>query len=169
VSTPDAPSAALRWVERAYVVGLALLVGAQLAVGYLVAPTLFAVVPERTLAGTIAGAIFYRLGWIALAGYALLIVLQALLRRAAPPRRPGWSQLALPAMLGLTAVGHLWLRPWIAEVRSQVQAGGGFELAPAALRARFGMLHGAASLVFMVVTVLGVALLLRLRADQRSA
>ena len=86
----------LRWVEGAYVLGLSLLVGAQLAVGYLVAPTLFAVVPERALAGTIAGAIFTRLGWIALAGYALLMLLQAWLDGAAAapaarwPRRRVW-------------------------------------------------------------------------------
>ncbi len=157
----------LRWAERLYVVGLALLVGAQCAVGYLVAPTLFAVVPERALAGTIAGAIFARLGWTALAGYAVLVLLQHWLHRARPAA-PRWPRVALPAMLVLTAIGHLWLRPWIAEVRAQVQTAGGFELAPAELRARFGMLHGVSSLVFLAVTLIGVVLLLQLREGTHS-
>ena len=168
MSAGQAPPLTLRLAERAYVLGLSLLVGAQCAVGYLVAPTLFAVVPERSLAGTIAGAIFARLGWAALAGYAVLLVLQLWLHRGAAGM-PRWPRLALVGMLVLTAIGHLWLRPWIAAVREQVQAGGGFELAPAELRARFGMLHGASSLVFLAVTLLGVALLFRLREAQRSA
>ena len=159
----------LRWVEGAYVLGLSLLVGAQLAVGYLVAPTLFAVVPERALAGTIAGAIFTRLGWIALAGYALLMLLQAWLDGAAAAPAARWPRRCLLLMLALTAVGHLWLRPWIAELRAQIQGAGGFDGAPAALRARFGMLHGASSVLFLLVTVLGLCLLLRLRAAPRSA
>lgn len=159
--------ARLRWIEALYVLGLTLLVGAQLAVGYLVAPTLFAVVPERALAGTLAGEIFARLGWIAFTLLPLLFLLQRQLWAAAgAPVAVRW-RLLLPTMWVLTCIGHLGLRPWIARVRSEIQALGGFEVCPPELRARFGMLHGASSLVFMLVSVLGLLLLWRLR--ERSA
>jgi hypothetical protein len=152
-----------RPADRAYVVLLALLVGAQVAVGGLVAPALFAVVPDRTLAGTVAGEIFTRLGWVSLAVLPVLWLLQWNQSVAAGTRASRWWRLPLPLMLVLTAVGHLGLRPWIAAVRSEVQARGGFEICPPALKAQFGILHGASSLVFLAVAVLGISLLLRLR------
>lgn len=154
----------LRWGERIYVVALALLVGAQVAVGYLVAPALFAVVPERVQAGTIAGEVFARLGWLSVLVLPLLIALQDWLQRAGAAPRPAWPlRLVLPAMLLLTLAGHLWLRPWIIAVRSQIAVQGGFEHAAAGLRAQFGALHGASSLVFLLVSLLGIFMLSRLR------
>jgi hypothetical protein len=153
----------LRILECVYAVLLALLVGAQAAVGYLVAPTVFAVIPERALAGTVAGEIFARLGWLALAILALLLGLRLLLDRGRPQAPPRWVRAALAAMLVLTALAHLWIRPWIAGVRSLIQQQGGFAVCDPGLRARFGMLHGASSLLFLAAALLGLALLLRLR------
>lgn len=158
----------MRWLERLHVVALALLVGAQCAVGYLVAPVLFALLPDRTTAGTIAGEIFSRLGWISLVVLPLLIVSHAMLDGGSPSgsrRAPGLplERAGLFAMLVLTGIGHFWLRPAIVETRAAIQAGGGFAAADAGLRAHFGLLHGLSSSVFLLVSLIGIVLLARLR------
>jgi hypothetical protein len=150
-------------MEGAYTLLLSMLVGAQCAVGYLVAPILFAVLPERALAGTVAGAVFERLGWCALVALFALLTLRLYLDRGNRRQAPAWVHTALAAMMALTAVGHLWIRPWIASVRVQIQRSGGFELCDPALRSRFGALHGLSSVLFLCVTLIGIALVLRLR------
>lgn len=159
-----------RVLEATYAVLLGLWVGAQAAVGYLVAPILF-VVLERTQAGTVAGQIFERLGWIGMAVTLVLFVLRLLLDRLALDQlagraSPRWVRQALLAMILLTAIGHFGIRPWIASVRQQIQAAGGFEACDPALRLAFGRLHGASSILFLLVSLLGLALLMRLR-DRR--
>ena len=155
--------APVRPADRAYVILLALLVGGQVMVGGLVAPAVFAVVPDRSLAGTLAGEIFTRMGWVSLAVLPVLWLLQANQPVSGSAAARRWGRLPLPAMLVLTAIGHLGLRPWIASVRAEVQAQGGFEACAPALKAEFGMLHGASSLVFLAVALLGLSLLWRLR------
>jgi hypothetical protein len=149
--------------EAVYALLLALLVGAQAGVGGIVAPALFDTLRDRSLAGTVAGEIFARLGWLALGVLVVLLGLRIVLDRARRHAAPRWVVGALGAMLGLTALAHLWIRPWIAAVRATIQAAGGFELCDPALRARFGLLHGVSSLLFLAAALLGVALLLRLR------
>ena len=148
-------------IERIYSVVLTLLVGAQAAVGYLVAPTLFEVIADRSHAGSIAGVIFERMGWISLAGYLVLLGLRLNMDRSGlnPSRWP--SRIILVA-LGFTAVGHGVIRPWIVTVRTSIQQSGGFEACDPAMRAQFGMLHGASSLLFLAVFILGLSLVLRL-------
>ena len=157
-----------RVLERLYALLLALWVGAQCTVGYLVAPALFALLPDRMQAGTIAGHLFERLGWSGLAILLVLLVVRGILDRGhAAPSPPRWVRIALLVMLALTATGHLLVRPWIVSVRAQIHAAGGFERCDPALSAQFGRLHGLSSVLFLVVSALGIALLLRLR-DQAA-
>jgi Domain of unknown function (DUF4149) len=149
-------------IERIYIVILTLLVGTQAAVGYLVAPTLFEVIADRSTAGTVAGAIFERAGWLSLFGLVLLLVLRWK-RDASRSTQSNIPVFTLMGMLGLTAIGHFAIRPWIAHVRAMIQQTGGFEHCEPAMRAQFGMLHGASSLVFLIVFVLGLSLILRLK------
>lgn len=148
--------------ERIYTVLLALLVGTQAAVGYLVAPTLFEVIADRGVAGTIAGAIFERTGWLSLAILIVLLILRWRLHQTqiVASRYPS---LILITMLGLTAVGHLMIRPWIGHIRFMIQQSGGFEMCEPSMRNRFGMLHGISSILFLLVFILGLSLLWRLK------
>lgn len=58
-------------------------------------------------------------------------------------------------MLALVAVGHFGLQPMVAELRDA-----GYAAAPtgSAERAAFGAWHGAASAVYLLVSLLGLAL-----------
>jgi hypothetical protein len=150
-------------IDRIYIVLLALLVGAQAAVGYLVAPTLFEVISDRSLAGSIAGLMFERMGWLSLAVLLILLVLK--LRFSAPPSPSKLSLIILAIMLGLTALGHFIIRPWIAHVRAMIQQSGGFELCAPGMRMQFGVLHGVSSILFLVIFVLGLILLMRVKNE----
>ena len=156
-----------RTLERLYALLLALWVGAQCTVGYLVAPALFALLPDRMQAGTIVGYLFERLGWSGLVALLVLLVIRSVLDRGASAPPPRWVRIALVAMLALTATGHLLVRPWIVSVRAQIHAAGGFERCDPALVAQFGRLHGLSSVLYLLGSLLGIALLLRLR-DQAA-
>ena len=49
--------------------------GSLWGVGYIAAPTLFAVVPDRVLAGTIAGSLFNTQAWVSIACGVLMLLL----------------------------------------------------------------------------------------------
>jgi hypothetical protein len=129
---------------------LTLWVGGLWTVGYLAVPVLFHELDDRALAGTLAGRMFTALAYLGLvAGSTLLI---------ASLRRPGgwrhWRTLVLLLMLGLVIIGQFVLQPAIAELRA---AG----LATGSESAReFARLHGLASILYLVNSVLGMGLVL---------
>lgn len=134
--------------------------GSLWALGYIAAPTLFAVLPEPMLAGAVAGVLFRIEAWLsvscALALFGLLHwdgqVIQPHLRRT--------LLLLVLAMLLCTLAGYFGIQPFMAELRIAVGEGGVLE---GAARARFGMLHGAASLFYLMQSLLAVALIWKLR------
>ena len=125
---------------------LSLWVGGLWAIGYIVAPALFANLEDRALAGTLAGVMFDIIAWIGLV-CASLLLLSNQLRYAG--RRLNWRALVLLVMLVLIVVGKFVLAPMIADMR----ASGGVESAD------FARLHGAASIAYLINSLLGLALL----------
>ena len=126
---------------------LTLWVGGLWAIGYMVAPALFANLEDRALAGTLAGVMFEIIAWIGLASGAFLLVVNQLDYRA---QRINWRMLVLLIMLALVAVGQFVLTPMIGELRAAGEAG-----SPA-----FGRLHGIASVAYLVTSLLGLALVI---------
>ncbi len=126
---------------------LALWVGALWTVGFLVVPVLFAEL-ERSTAGTVAGALFHRLNY---AG--LLIGTVLFLRNRLGAVRPVTPALLLVLMLGSILVSEFGLAPQIAALREAGFAAGSAEAA------RFGRLHGAALLLYVINALFGVVLL----------
>ena len=125
---------------------LSLWVGGLWAIGYIVAPALFANLDDRALAGTLAGVMFGIIAWVGLVCAALLLLANQL-RHAG--QRLNWRALVLLVMLVLVVVGKFVLAPMIADMR----ATGGVE------SAAFARLHGAASIAYLINSVLGLALL----------
>ena len=124
---------------------LTLWVGGLWTVGYIVAPALFANLDDRALAGTLAGVMFGIIAWIGLL-CAVLLLLSNQIRNS--QHRLNWRAVLLLAMLVLTLVGQFVLAPMIAELR----------LAGASGHAEFARLHGAASVAYLVNSVLGLML-----------
>lgn len=122
---------------------LTLWVGGLWTVGSLVAPVLFAGLDDRALAGTLAGRLFQMLSYIGLFCGGLL-----LLGNLWRYRRLNARAFVLLSMLGLVAINEWLISPLIADMR---QSG-------AVTTAAFAQVHGAASVVFLVVSLLGLFL-----------
>jgi hypothetical protein len=140
----------LQAVERTL---LTFWVGGLWAVGFVVAPLLFAELDDRALAGTLAGAIFSVMSYAGLACGACLLLINWLLR--GERRFIAWQTVVIAAMLLLILLGEFMLAPWIAELRA----------AGLAESARFAQAHGLASGVYLVNCVLGLVLVSTGRRD----
>jgi hypothetical protein len=132
--------------------------GSLWAVGYLVAPTLFATLSDRVLAGTIAGSMFHAMALLSL-GCGLAMML--LLWRATP----GWdgkrrrTVLAIIVLMVMcTVVSHFGLQPMMAELRAAAGPSGVME---SAAKGRFGMLHGISSGIYLIPSLLAGWLVLK--------
>jgi hypothetical protein len=132
--------------------------GSLWTVGYVVAPVLFSTLADRTLAGTLAGAVFRTQAWISLVcGVVLLAFMWT------DKGNPSRSLLikCVISMLACTVIGYFGLQPYMAELRTIAAQLGG--IMDDAMRARFGWLHGAASVIYLVQSLLAVALVVKSR------
>lgn len=132
--------------------------GSLWTVGYLVAPVLFASLPDRSLAGSIAGMLFRAQAWLSLACGLLLLLLVWLDKSLSPKRTP---IILMIAMLACALIGYFVLQPFMAEVRAAAANNGG--VMDEAMRSRFGMLHGVASVIYLLQSVLAIVLVVKTR------
>jgi uncharacterized membrane protein (UPF0136 family) len=133
-------------------------VGITWGIGYVAAPTLFAHL-ERMQAGSMAGHMFRVEALVSLVAGVLLLWLFA--RAAELDGRTRKQGLLLVAvMLGATLIGYYGLQPLMADLRAAAGPGGVMESEAAR---RFGMLHGVSSLFYLLKSLAGVWLVLRLR------
>lgn len=134
-------------------------VGSLWTIGYVVAPTLFATLAERSMAGTIAGALFRVEAWLSLA-CALIMLVLILAKRDAVGRQRTTLLRVIIAMATCTLIGVFGLQPMMAALREAGGANGGMT---ADARTYFGVLHGVAAAVFFAQSMLGIGLMLKLR------
>jgi uncharacterized membrane protein len=136
-----------RWLTGERII-LTLWVGGMWAIGYIVAPALFSSLDDRALAGSLAGVMFRSIAWIGLF-CAILLLAGNQLRSAG--RRLNWRAVVLIVMLVIIVIGQFVLAPLISSLRA----------AGAANAAAFAWAHGAASLLYMVNSLLGLLLVVR--------
>ncbi|HEX5801778.1 MAG TPA: DUF4149 domain-containing protein [Azospira sp.] len=151
-----------RLADASFLVVITLWVGALWAIGYIAAPTLFAAVDDRVLAGTLAGRMFSVVGWLGLGcGAYLLLFMLLRLGAGAMKRLLFWIVLLMVLLAGAQLFG---LQPLIAQLRSESVPR---ELAEAATRSRFATWHGVASVLYLVQSLLGVFLTVGAARGQR--
>lgn len=135
-------------------------VGSLWTVGYLAAPTLFATLTDNRLAGTIAGNLFRVEAWLSVF---CAVVLTALIGFAgsdtALPQRKTLLVLA-GTMLACTLVSYFGLQPFMAALRETVGPDGAIA---SDTKMQFGILHAISSGIYLVQSLLGVALILKIR------
>ncbi|MBI5041435.1 MAG: DUF4149 domain-containing protein [Gammaproteobacteria bacterium] len=126
---------------------LALWVGALWTVGFVVAPVLFAELDRHT-AGTLAGILFHYLNFagLVIGGFLLLRNRLSATRATAPA-------LLLVLMLASILINEFGFAPEIAALRDA-----GFAVGSEAAT-RFGRLHAAASVLYLVNALFGLTLL----------
>lgn len=133
-------------------------IGAMWAIGYLVAPTLFSMLPDRSVAGSIAGRLFTLVAWVGMGASAYLMLFMA--------ARMGWGAFRnalfwiVLLMLGCTVAGQYGIQPLMAEMKASAWPR---EVMNTVMRDRFATWHGISSVLYLVQSVLGIALLLGLR------
>ncbi len=139
---------------------LSLWVGALWSIGYLAVPTLFASLDDRALAGMLAGKMFTGVSLIGMGcGTALLV---SFWMQSVKPIRERRVQLLI-AMLVLVVLGEFVLQPQMVALKAE----GIIEGSGAA--ARFGVLHGIASLLYLANSVIGMALLVMIGLPRRES
>jgi hypothetical protein len=148
------------WIVRTRLLITTLWVGSLWTIGYLAAPTLFATLYDRVLAGTIAGSLFRSESWLSMVCGISLLILQRLQNgRAESDQRKELELRLIIAMLLCTLIGYFALQPFMAAIREAAGTAGGV-MAPDA-KLRFGILHGASMGIYLLESLLGVALLFR--------
>ena len=128
-------------------IALTLWVGGMWTTGYIVAPVLFNMLDKQT-AGEVAGRLFTIISYVGI-GCAVLLLMDA-----STGNTPMWKQTRVrlvAVMVLIVMIGPWGLQPRMVELKAQ-------GLDQAAVRAQFGRLHGAAAVLFMINSLLGLAL-----------
>jgi hypothetical protein len=136
----------------------ALWAGSLWAVGYLVAPTLFASV-NSTLAGAMVGRLLRSEAWLSIACAAVMLVLL----RFAPEldaRRRRLLDLLVLGMLACTLAVYLGIQPMMAQLREAAGPGG---VRGSPQWTQFAILHGISQLVYVIESVLAAVLVIKNR------
>ncbi|MBL0167863.1 MAG: DUF4149 domain-containing protein [Propionivibrio sp.] len=142
-----------RFSEALYFITLTLWVGGLWAIGYLVAPVLFATLADRQLAGMLAGKLFALIGWVGLASAAYLLLFMLIrLGRSALKRGVFWL---LVVMLVLTVLSQFGIQPLLAQLKADALPR---EVMESVLRDRFAAWHGVSSILYLLQSVLGLLL-----------
>lgn len=135
-------------------------VGSLWTIGYVVAPTLFTTLDDRILAGTIAGRLFRVEAWISVACAIILLILVRAFSSDIGENQRRTCIWLLFAMLACTLLGYFGLQPFMAALR---EASGPAGVMDSDMKMKFGLLHGAASALYLIQSLLGVALLIKAR------
>ncbi len=141
--------------EALYLFAITLWVGGLWAIGYMVAPLLFASLDDRQLAGLLAGKLFALIGWVGLACSAWLLFF--LFSRSG--LRAGKSALfwIVVAMALMTAASQFGIQPLMVQLKADALPR---EVMESVLRDRFAAWHGVSSILYMVQSLLGLWLVL---------
>lgn len=145
----------MRLAGALYSLCIAVWAGSLLAIGYIAAPVLFSQLADRAMAGNVAGAMFSVTAWVGMACgiYLILYILFA----------KGWRALqsgvfwVVLLMLALTVAGHFGVQPILAQLKADALPR---QVMESALRDRFRTWHGVSSGLYLVQSLLGIALVL---------
>jgi len=146
--------------QRLFILIAGLWVGSLLTVGYLVAPAIFSAMTDRQAAGMVAGSIFRLEAYLSLIVCIGLMVLANLLVNRGLNQFKLIRWILLSMLLCSISAAFIFI-PWMNTLRDNALAQGTpVMLSPSATL--FGRLHGASSILFMLQSLLGIALVWRL-------
>jgi hypothetical protein len=134
---------------------VALWVGGMWMLGYVVVPVLFKVLPDRMLAGRIAGELFTLLAHIGIACALYLLVYQLQQSGRAALRLGAFRITA--AMLLCVLAGQFVLQPILADLKLQALP---LDVMQSALAPQFKTWHAVSGVLYLVQSLLGITLVL---------
>jgi hypothetical protein len=126
-------------------------VGSMWAIGYVAVPVLFVTLPDKMLAGMLAGKMFSLTAYIGIGSACYLLIY--LMYRSGPrhvlKQSPFWI---VTVMLLLVLVGEFVFQPQMASLKAHVFPG---DIMHSAYAGRFRTLHGMAEVVYLLQSLLG--------------
>ena len=132
-------------------------VGSLWAVGYLAVPVLFYAQPDRQLAGMLAGQMFTLVAYVGMVcGMYLVIHHISLSGRAVFRLTLFW---VATVMLLITLEIQYGIQPVMADLKAQALP---LDVMHSALADRFKMLHGVSSILYLIQSLLGIFLVIRI-------
>ena len=134
-------------------IAVTLWVGGMWVIGFIVAPLLFSRLPDRVLAGLVAGKLFSVIAWIGIA-CAIYLLIFRMARSGAACLKQGFFWVTL-AMLVLVLAGEFGVQTVMEGLRAQALPK---EIMESVLRDRFMTWHGVASVLYVIESFLGLAL-----------
>ncbi len=134
-------------------IAVTLWVGGMWTIGFVVAPLLFARLPERVLAGLIAGKLFTLVAYIGIV-CALVLLLFRVVRFGAAALKQGNFWVVL-LMLALVLIGEFGVQPVLESLKTQALPK---EVMASIFRDRFDTWHGVASGLYVIESLLGLVL-----------
>jgi hypothetical protein len=139
--------------DALYSVAITLWVGGLWVVGYVAAPMLFSQLGAAA-AGNIAGRLFAAMAWVGMscAAYLLLFLI---VRRGLGAFRSAVTWIVL-AMLLLTVAARFGIHPIVEQIRAETAR----ELMQGMVRDRFARWHGISSVLYLIQSALGAALVI---------
>jgi hypothetical protein len=141
-------------------------VGSLLTIGYIAAPTLFAML-DRIAAGAVGAKLFRIEAFLGVfCGILSLALGNLLVRRGALQYRS--LRWLIAGMLVCVLVGYFALQPFMETLRTAA-LDAGVDVGHSAYAAKFGMLHGVSSVLYLVESLLGLALVWRLPGGESVA
>ena len=142
------------WLTGIERVLLALWIGGLWVTGYLVVPTLFALLDDRQLAGLLAGRLFQTMNYVGLGvgTYLLISVLMSSNEQKSTAWRQHWREGVLVTMLLLIAITAFIIQPMMQELKTKGLVEGSVQAV------QFSRLHGVSSILFLINSVFGLLL-----------
>ena len=146
-----------RFAEALQSIAATLWVGAMWGIGYIVAPVLFSRLGDRALAGLIAGKLFSLIAWVGIA-CAIYLLLFRMVRYGGGVFKQGvfWIMLL---MLALVCAGEFGVQPIMAALKEEALPK---QVMESVLRDRFAAWHGVSSVLYIIQSLLGAALVVLL-------
>jgi len=133
---------------------LALWVGGTWAIGYLAAPVLFHSLEDKALAGQLAGEMFKWIAYCGMAAAAYLLVFR-LSRFGGGAFRQAFFWIVV-LMLLITLAGRFGIQPILEQLKDQALPQ---DVMQSLVRDRFQAWHGISSVLYLLQSLLGLALL----------
>ena len=126
-------------------------VGGTWAIGYIAAPVLFKTLPDKQLAGLLAGTMFTWMAFFGLGCAAYLLAYQVYQFGREAVKQKGFILVA--TMLILVLIGQFGIQPVMVDLKAQAFP---VDVMQSALASQFKALHGLASILYLLQSLLGV-------------
>ena len=148
-----------KWLDGLAVLAVSVWAGGMWATGYLAVPVLFHALPDRMLAGMLAGQMFAVMAHVGMA--CALYLLSYGYWQAGRKMFADKISRVVVLMLLLTLLGQFGLQPMMAELKALAAP---LDVMRSEFAPRFKMLHGAVSIMYLLQSLLAVVLVLKFTA-----